>query len=113
MRKNGILGFLLLVTFGLAACIVETGPTNGSAWQGTGQPQPQPKVDFDDLRVGDAMRAERELENRGFVAVDGSQSASGFSNLWMFNRRTGQCVQLETSGDKVMTLNEVTHPKCR
>jgi hypothetical protein len=111
MRKNGILGFLLLVAFGLAACIVETGPTNGSSSQGTGQPQP--KVDFDDLRVGDAMRAERELENRGFVSVDGSQSASGFSNLWMFNRKTGQCVQLETSGDKVMTLNEVTHPKCR
>ncbi len=59
------------------------------------------------------MEAQRELENRGFVAVDGSQSASGFSNLWMFNRQTGQCVQLETAEGKVMTINEVTHPKCR
>jgi hypothetical protein len=73
----------------------------------------QPKVDFDDLRIGSDMHAERELENRGFVAVHGSQSASGFSNLWMFNRKTGQCVQLETAEGKVMTLNEVTHPKCR
>jgi hypothetical protein len=75
--------------------------------------QPQPKVDFDDLRIGSASRAERGLEDRGFVAVDGSQSASGFSNLWMFNRKTGQCVQLETAEGKVMTINEVTHPKCR
>lgn len=111
MKKNGTLGFLLLVAFGLTACIVETGPTNGSSSQGAGQPQP--KVDFDDLRVGGDMRAERELENRGFVAVDGSESDRGFSNLWMFNRRTGQCVQLETADGKVMTLNEVTHPKCR
>jgi hypothetical protein len=50
---------------------------------------PQPKVDFDDPRVGGAMDTERELENRGFVTVEGSQSASGFSNLWMFNRKTG------------------------
>ena len=39
--------------------------------------------------------------------------SSGFSNLWMFNRQTGQCVQLETAEGKVMTINEVTHPKCR
>jgi hypothetical protein len=82
-----------------------------TAGQDTGQHQP--KVDFDDLRTGSDMDAQRELENRGFVAVDGSQSASGFSNLWMFNRKTGQCVQLETAEGKVMTINEVTHPKCR
>jgi hypothetical protein len=111
MKKYGALVFLLLVALGLVACIVETGPTSGYPSQGTSLPQP--RVDFDDLRVGDAMRAERELEHRGFVAVDGSQSASGFSNLWMFNRKTGQCVQLETANDKVMTINEVTHPKCR
>lgn len=73
----------------------------------------QAKVDFDDLRIGSDMHAERELEKRGFVTVDGSQSASGFSNLWMFNRKTGQCVQLETAEGKVMTINEVKHPKCR
>jgi hypothetical protein len=82
-----------------------------AAGQGAGRSQH--KVDFDDLRTGSDMDAQRELENRGFVAVDGSQSASGFSNLWMFNRQTGQCVQLETAEGKVMTINEVTHPKCR
>ena len=73
----------------------------------------EPKVDFDDLRSGSDMAAQRELENRGVVAVDGSQSASGFSNLWMFNSKTGQCVQLETAEGKVMTINQVTHPQCR
>jgi hypothetical protein len=73
----------------------------------------QAQVDYSDLYNGSDMHAQRELEKRGFVAVDGSQSASGFSNLWLFNARTGQCVQLETSGGKVMTINEVTHPKCR
>ena len=73
----------------------------------------QAKVDFSDLYNGSDMRAERQMEKRGFVAVDGSQSSSGFSNLWLFNRRTGQCVQLETAEGKVMTINEVKHPKCR
>jgi hypothetical protein len=70
-------------------------------------------VNFDDLRTASAMAAERGLESRGFVAVDGSQSDSGFSHLIMYNRQTGQCVDLETAEDKVMTINEVTHPKCR
>ena len=43
----------------------------------------------------------------------GARGSSGFSNLWLFNRRTGQCVQLETAEGKVMTINEVKHPKCR
>lgn len=73
----------------------------------------QARVDYSDLYNGSDMHAERELEKRGFVAVDGSQSSSGFSNLWLFNRKTGQCVQLETAEGKVMTINEVTHPKCR
>jgi hypothetical protein len=59
------------------------------------------------------MDAERGLEARGFVVVDGSQSPSGFSNRQMYNRQTGQCVQLETAEGKVMTINAVTHPKCR
>lgn len=53
MKKDWAPVLLLLVTLGPAACIVETGPTNGSL--------SQPRVDFDDLRVGDAMRAPREL----------------------------------------------------
>jgi hypothetical protein len=69
-------------------------------------------VNYDDLRVGSDMAAERGLESRGFVAVDGGES-NGFSNLWMYNRNSGQCVQLETADGKVMTINEVTHPKCR
>jgi hypothetical protein len=59
------------------------------------------------------MDAQRGLHSRGFVAVDGSQSESGFSNLWLHNRQTGQCVQLETAQGKVMTINEVTHSKRR
>ena len=31
----------------------------------------------------------------------------------MYNRNTGQCVDLETASGKVMTMNEVSHPKCR
>jgi|OpeIllAssembly_1097287.scaffolds.fasta_scaffold55096_2 hypothetical protein len=80
---------------------------------GGASPSHQAKVDYSDLYSGSDTRAERELEKRGFNVVDGSQSSSGFSNLWLFNARTGQCVQLETSGGKVMTINEVTHPKCR
>jgi len=80
---------------------------------GGGSHAHQAKVDFSDLYNGSDMRAQSELEKRGFVAVDGSQSASGFSNLWMFNSKTGQCVQLETAEGKVMTINEVKHPKCR
>jgi hypothetical protein len=80
---------------------------------GGASPSHQAKVDYSDLYNGSDMHAERELEKRGFVAVDGSQSSSGFSNLWLFNRKTGQCVQLETAEGKVMTINEVTHPKCR
>ena len=72
----------------------------------------QSKVNYDDLRRGSDMDAERGLENRGFVTVDGGES-NGFSNLWMYNPQTGQCVQLETADGKVMTINEVTHPKCR
>ena len=72
----------------------------------------QSKVNYDDLRSGSDMDAERGLENRGFVTVDGSES-NGFSSLWMYNRQTGQCVQLETADGKVMTINEVTHPQCR
>ena len=72
----------------------------------------QAPVNYDDLRIGSEMAAERGLESRGFVTVDGGES-NGFSNLWMYNRNTGQCVQLETADGKVMTLNEVTHPKCR
>jgi hypothetical protein len=70
-------------------------------------------VNYDDLRVGGAMDAQRGLEGRGFVSVDGSQSNLGFSHLIMYNRKTGQCVDLETKGDKVMTINDVTNPKCR
>jgi hypothetical protein len=80
---------------------------------GGGSHAHQAKVDFSDLYNGSDMRAQRQLEKRGFVAVDGSQSSSGFSNLWLFNRRTGQCVQIETAEGKVMTINEVKHPKCR
>jgi hypothetical protein len=94
-----------LAAIALTACVDESSTRSGA---GTQAP-----VSFDDLRVGSDMAAERGLESRGFVAVDGSQSDSGFSNLWMYNRQTGQCVQLETAGGKVMTLNEVTHPKCR
>jgi hypothetical protein len=93
-----------LAAVALTACVEESG-TRPSA--GTQAP-----VNYDDLRVGSDMAAERGLESRGFVTVDGGES-NGFSNLWMYNRNTGQCVQLETAGGKVMTLNEVTHPKCR
>jgi hypothetical protein len=94
-----------LATIALTACVEES-----STRQGTGQLQPG--VSYDDLRVGSDMAAERGLESRGFVTVDGGES-NGFSNLWMYNRNTGQCVQLETADGKVMTINEVTHPKCR
>jgi hypothetical protein len=93
-----------LAAVALTACVEESG-TRPSA--GTQAP-----VNYDDLRVGSDMAAERGLESRGFVTVDGGES-NGFSNLWMYNRNTGQCVQLETAGGKVMTINEVTHPKCR
>jgi hypothetical protein len=93
-----------LAAVALTACVEESG-TRPSA--GTQAP-----VNYDDLRVGSDMAAERGLESRGFVTVDGGES-NGFSNLWMYNRNTGQCVQLETAGGKVMTLNEVSNPKCR
>jgi hypothetical protein len=89
----------------LSACVEESSIRSGAGMQAS--------VNFDDLRTVSAMEAERGLESRGFVAVDGGQSSSGFSNLWMYNRQTGQCVQLETAEGKVMTLNKVTHPKCR
>jgi hypothetical protein len=88
----------------LTACVEESGTRSGAGMQA--------QVNYDDLRVSSEMAAERGLESRGFVAVDGGES-NGFSNLWMYNRNTGQCVQLETAGGKVMTINEVTHPKCR
>ena len=88
----------------LTACVEESSTRSGAGMQGP--------VNYDDLRVGSDMAAERGLESRGFVTVDGGES-NGFSNLWMYNRNTGQCVQLETADGKVMTLNEVTHPKCR
>jgi len=101
--------FLKIATAGLAAvaltaCVEESSTRSSAGMQGP--------VDFDDLRTGSDMAAERGLESRGFVTVDGGES-NGFSNLWMYNRNTGQCVQLETAGGKVMTINEVTHPKCR
>jgi hypothetical protein len=72
----------------------------------------QGKVDVEDLKVGSEMGAERELEKRGFQIVDGGQSGM-FSNLWFYHPKTGQCLQLETADGKVMTLNEVSNPKCR
>jgi hypothetical protein len=94
-----------LAAVALTACVEESG-TRPSA--GTQAP-----VNYDDLRIGSEMAAERGLESRGFVTVDGSQSDRGFSHLIMYNRNTGQCLDLETADSKVMTLNEVTHPKCR
>ena len=93
-----------LAAVALTACVEESSTRSGAGMQAP--------VNYDDLRVGSDMAAERGLESRGFVTVDGGES-NGFSNLWMYNRNTGQCVQLETAGGKVMTINEVTHPKCR
>jgi hypothetical protein len=93
-----------LAAVALTACVEESSTRSGAGMQAP--------VNYDDLRVGSDMAAERGLESRGFVTVDGGES-NGFSNLWMYNRNTGQCVQLETADGKVMTLNEVTHPKCR
>jgi hypothetical protein len=93
-----------LAAVALTACVEESSTRSGAGMQAP--------VNYDDLRIGSDMAAERGLESRGFVTVDGGES-NGFSNLWMYNRNTGQCVQLETAGGKVMTLNEVTHPKCR
>lgn len=93
-----------LAALALSACVEESSTRSDAGMQAP--------VNYDDLRIGSDMAAERGLENRGFVAVDGGES-NGFSNLWMYNRQTGQCVQLETAGGKVMTLNEVSHPKCR
>jgi hypothetical protein len=94
-----------LAAVALTACVEESSTRSGAGMQAP--------VNYDDLRIGSDMAAERGLESRGFVAVDGSESERGFSHLIMYNRQTGQCVDLETSGGKVMTLNEVTHPKCR
>jgi hypothetical protein len=102
--------FLKITAVGLAAVALTACVEESSTRSGAGTQAP---VSFDDLRVGSDMDAQRGLESRGFVAVDGSQSDSGFSHLIMYNRQTGQCVDLETSGGQVMTLNEVTHPKCR
>jgi hypothetical protein len=93
-----------LAAVALTACVEESSTRSGAGMQAP--------VNYDDLRIGSDMAAERGLESRGFVTVDGGES-NGFSNLWMYNRNTGQCVQLETAGGKVMTINEVTHPKCR
>ncbi len=95
-----------LSALALAACVEDTATRPSTS-------PTQPMVNYDDLRVGGAMDAQRGLEGRGFVSVDGSQSNLGFSHLIMYNRKTGQCVDLETKGDKVMTINEVTNPKCR
>jgi len=101
--------FLKIAAAGLAAVALTACVEESSTRSGAGMQAP---VNYDDLRVGSDMAAERGLESRGFVTVDGGES-NGFSNLWMYNRNTGQCVQLETADGKVMTLNEVTHPKCR
>jgi hypothetical protein len=95
---------------GLAAVALTTCVEESSTRSGAGMQAP---VNYDDLGIGSDMDAQRGLESRGFVAVDGSQSESGFSHLIMCNRQTGQCVDLETSGGKVMTLNDVMNPKCR
>ena len=100
---------LKIAAVGLAAVALSACVEESSARSDAGMQAP---VNYDDLRIGSEMAAERGLESRGFVAVDGGES-NGFSNLWMYNRNTGQCVQLETADGKVMTLNEVTHPKCR
>jgi len=102
--------FLKITAAGLAAVALSACVEESSTRSGSGTQAP---VNFDDLRTAGDMDAQRGLESRGFVAVDGSQSDSGFSHLIMYNRQTGQCVDLETSGGQVMTLNEVTHPKCR
>lgn len=102
--------FLKITAAGLAAVALSACVEESSTRSGSGMQAP---VNFDDLRTGSERHAERGLERRGFVAVDGSQSDSGFSHLIMYNRQTGQCVDLETAEGKVMTLNEVTHPKCR
>ncbi len=93
-----------LAAVALTACVEESSTRSSAGMQAA--------VNYDDLRTGSEMAAERGLESRGFVTVDGGES-NGFSNLWMYNRNTGQCVQVETAGGEVMTMNEVTHPKCR
>lgn len=102
--------FLRIAAAGLAAVALTACVEESSTRSGAGMQAP---VNYDDLRIGSDMDAQRGLESRGFVAIDGSQSESGFSHLIMYNRQTGQCVDLETSGGKVMTLNEATNPKCR
>ncbi len=89
----------------LTACVEESSTRSDVGMQAP--------VNYEDLRIGSDMDAERGLENRGFVAVDGSESDMGYSHLIMYNRQTGQCVDLETKGGQVMTLNDVSHPKCR
>jgi hypothetical protein len=84
---------------------------SAKAASGSSSPH-QGNVDVEDLKVGSEMDAERELEKRGFHIVDGGQSGM-FSNLWFYHPKTGQCLQLETADGKVMTLNEVSNPKCR
>jgi hypothetical protein len=102
--------FLKIAAAGLAAVALTACVEESSTRSGAGMQAP---VNYDDLRVGSEMDAERGLESRGFVTVDGSESDMGYSHLIMYNRRTGQCVDLETKGGQVMTLNDATHPKCR
>jgi hypothetical protein len=102
--------FLKIAAAGLAAVALTACVEESSTRSGAGMQAP---VNYDDLRVGGEMDAERGLESRGFVTVDGSQSDMGYSHLIMYNRQTGQCVDLETKGGQVMTMNEVTNPKCR
>jgi hypothetical protein len=71
------------------------------------------KVDFSDLQGARASSADSELQNRGFVNVDGAKSDSASYTYW-YNGYTGQCLQMMTVNGRAEDIRDIGHhPQCR
>jgi hypothetical protein len=71
------------------------------------------KEEFTDLNGARASSADSELQQRGFINVDGFKEANTSYTIW-YNGSTSQCLQMTVSDGKALDVRDIgQNPNCR